>query len=185
MSWLTVVILAGIILAFGTAVTTLATGTPSQFPGFREPGSYPLALAITVLTVAYFGLGYQYFQLRFAKRGGMYFTLFIFIAWILPIVAGSIQSMSSWGPTGRDAGAPIFAVSPGAGIGMVAAIGDENLATSIQAAAITPALLFTFVFNYLIIGARRRVMKRVFAATAKKDEDGVSLELAEPVVEGV
>ncbi len=114
-SWLTVVILAGIILAFGTAVTTLATGTPSQFPGFREPGSYPLALAITVLTVAYFGLGYQYFQLRFAKRGGMYFTLFIFIAWILPIVAGSIQSMSSWGPTGRDAGAPDLRREPRCG----------------------------------------------------------------------
>ena len=66
----------------------------------------------------------------------------------------------------NEAGYPFFALSPIAGIGMVATIGDEGLATAIQSSAITPALLFTFVFNYLLIGARRRVIKAVYIAAA-------------------
>ena len=39
---------------------------------------------------------------------------------------------------------------------------------AIQAAAITPALLFTFVFNSLLITARRRVHKAVLIAAKAK-----------------
>ena len=53
---------------------------------------------------------------------------------------------------------------------MVAAIGDPSLAASIQSTAITPALLFTFVFNYLLIGARKRVMKAVYVAAANRKQ---------------
>ena len=56
---------------------------------------------------------------------------------------------------------------------MIAAIGDEQLATAVQAAAITPALLFTFVFNYLLIGARRRVMKTGLAAARSRRREAV------------
>ena len=66
--------------------------SPMPFP---RRGSFPLALAAAVLTVAYFGLAFQFFLLRFAERGGMYFALFLFVAWLLPLVAGSIQSMAS------------------------------------------------------------------------------------------
>ncbi len=187
-SWVTVAILAGIVLAVGTAAHVLAVGEPSRYPSWApwgNAGSFPLALALTVLTVAYFGFAYQYFQLRFAKRGNMYFTLFLFVTWFLPNVAGWIQAIATAGPGDRWAGAPLFALSPAGGIGMVARVGDESLATAVQAAAITPALLYTFVFNYLLIGARRRVMQRVFASTVKKTESEPLFELAEPVAEGV
>lgn len=184
-SWMTVAILAGIVLAFGTAVHLLAVGEPSEFVPWGRTGSYPLALALTVLTIAYFGFAFQYFQLRFATRGNMYFTLFLFVTWFLPNVAGWIQAIATAGPGERWAGAPLFALSPCGGIGMVASVGDENLATAVQAAAITPALLYTFVFNYLLIGARRRVMRGVFASTMKKPEDEALFAFAEPSANGV
>ena len=147
-------------------------------------GPFPLALAAAVLTVAYIGLALQYFQLRFARRGIMYFGLFLFIFWVLPLLAGSIQSMAT-GPMGSEAASyPVFALSPVAGIGMIYAIGDEPLAYSVQASALTPILLFTFVFNYLLIGARRRVMKSVFAATIEKEKEA-GLELVAAVPESV
>ncbi|MHB1555973.1 MAG: ABC transporter permease [Isosphaeraceae bacterium] len=184
-SWLTVTILAGIVLAVGTAIHTLAVGEPSQLAAWGRAGSYPLALALTVLTVAYFGFAYQFFQLRFARRGNMYFALFLFVTWFLPNAAGWIQAIATASPGERWAGAPLFALSPCGGIAMVTQIGDESLATAVQAAAITPALLYTFVFNYLLIGARRRVMQRVFATSVKKPEDEALFELAGPVAEGV
>src|SRR5262249_51213234 len=94
-NWLTVVILASIVLAAGTIAATAAVGTSDPGMATQSTGPYPLALAVAVLTVAYFGLGIQYFQLRFAKRGVMYFGLFLFIFWLLPLIAGSIQSMAS------------------------------------------------------------------------------------------
>jgi hypothetical protein len=182
-SWITLVLLAGMMLGAGTLAGSVAAGAPSPHWQPATTTTFHLALAAAVLTVAYFGLAFQYFQLRFAKRGPTYFTLFIFIVWFLPIIAGAIQSMAS-GPRGPgEVGAPLFALSPGAGIGMIAAIGDEHLATRVQAAAITPALLFTFVFNYLLIGARRRVMRIVFLATAKKDQDELELVFDEPVAD--
>ncbi len=106
-----------------------------------------------MLVVAYFGLAHQYFLLRFAARGRTFFGLFLFMAWALPMIGGSIQAMA-WGPMRTsESGYPFFALSPIAGIGMVASYGDEVLAYSIRSSALTPALLFTFVFNYLLIGA--------------------------------
>jgi hypothetical protein len=184
-NWLTVAILAAIVLAAGTIAATAAVGTSDPWMATRSTGPYPLALAVAVLTVAYFGLGLQYFQLRFAKRGVMYFGLFLFIFWLLPLIAGSIQSMASGRIGSEGASYPLFALSPVAGIGMTYTVGDEPLAYSVEAAALTPALLFTFVFNYLLVGARRRVMKSVFAATAEKKQKEAGMELLAPVAESL
>ncbi len=159
------VLIAGIVLAAGTVAWS--------FPGVHAPtyygrpwGSFPLALATAVLIVIYFGEALQYFLLRFAGRGKTYFGLFLFLTWALPMVAGTIQSWASGPMRTNEAGYPLYALSPIAGIGMVATIGDEGFATAIQSSAITPALLFTFVFNYLLIGARNRVIKAVYIAAA-------------------
>jgi hypothetical protein len=119
------------------------------------PHSYSLGIACGVVVVAYFGLALQFFLLWSGARGPMYFGLFLFLAWILPLVAGTIVEMSRGG--GRDPGAVVFALSPIPGIGLTAAgAWNEAFTKAVQAATITPALLFTFVFNSLLIGARRR-----------------------------
>jgi hypothetical protein len=183
-NWFCLVLLAGIVLAAGTLAGTVAAGAPVRLPNGRALGPYPLALAAAVLTVAYFGLAWQYFQLRFRGRSVMYLGLFLFIFWGLPLIAGSIHSMAFGPMRSSEAGYPIFALSPVAGIGMIAAMGGEAMAYPVQAAAMTPILLFTFVFNYLLIGARRRVIKTVLIQGGKKTEpDEVEMELVAPAAE--
>lgn len=180
------IILAAIVLVAGSLAGTVAAGTPSSWLASREQGPYPLALAAAVLTVAYFGLALQYFQLRFAGRAGLYFGLFLFVSWILPLLTGWIQAASS-GPGAAELHSyPIFALSPVAGIGMTLAISDRTLAYPVQAAALTPILFFTFVFGHLLVGARRRIMKSVFAAAAgKRADEVIEEELAAPVAESL
>ena len=158
-------LIAGIVLAAGTVAWSFPGVTVTRYG--RPSGSLPLALANAVLVVAYFGMAFQYFQLRFAGRGKTYFGLFLFLTWALPMVAGTIQAWATGPMRTSEAGYPFFALSPIAGIGMVATIGDEGFATAIQSSAITPALLFTFVFNYLLIGARKRVIQAVYVAAAR------------------
>ena len=64
----------------------------------RISGSFPLAIAAGVLVVAYFGLAHQYFALRFGGRSRIYFGLFLFLAWLVPLVAGMILAMASLSP---------------------------------------------------------------------------------------
>src|SRR5262245_23460129 len=98
-NWVFLAILAALVLAAGTIAGSAAAGMPDPFAGSRPSGSFPLALATGVLVVAYFGLAFQYFLLRFAARGRMYFGLFLFLAWLLPLLAGSIQALATaWRP---------------------------------------------------------------------------------------
>jgi hypothetical protein len=184
-NWLGLVILATVVLVAGTLAGSVAAGPSEGWANGRPSGPYPLALAAAVLTVAYFGLALQYFQLRHGGRSITYFGLFLFVVWLLPLLAGSIQSMASATSRSGHEVYPIFALSPVAGIGMIDVIGDEDVAYTVQAAAMTPILLFTFVFNYLLIGARRRVMRWVFAATATKEEGPIATRAVEPVAPGV
>ena len=135
-----------------------------------SPGNYPLAIAIGVLVVAYFGLAVQYFLLRFGRRGATYFALFLFLAWLIPLVAGTILAMASMRGDGGVMGQVLFGMTPITGIAMVAAkTSDEALRTTIQGPAIAPALLFTFVFNSLLISARRRAYKSFLASAGKSE----------------
>jgi hypothetical protein len=132
--------------------------------------AFPLAIACGVLVVAYFGLALQFFRLRFGGRGLMYFGLFLFLAWILPLVAGTIGFIASMSVESDPTGQTITALSPVAGLGMMAAGASQpENSTRIQAATITPALLFTFVFNSLLIAARHRVYKAFVILAARQN----------------
>lgn len=180
-NWICLVILAGIVLVAGTIAGTAAAGAPDPRILAQNRGPYPLALAEAVLTVAYFGLALQYFRLRFARRGLISLGLFLFIAWILPLIAGSIQSMASGSPDQSWAGYTIIAFSSPIGIGLTLGIGERPIAYAVQAATLCPILLYTFVFNSLLVGARRRVMRTVFAATAAPEPVEDERELAAPL----
>ena len=132
--------------------------------------NYPLGVAMSVLVVAYFGLGMQYFLLRFGARGKMYFGLFLFLAWILPMVGRHDLCSSSMPMDTSQAGQIIYSLSPIAGIA-TSSVGGTNESTSklMQGAAITPALLFAFIFNSLLIGARRRLHREFLARADMRD----------------
>jgi hypothetical protein len=166
-----IVIACTIVLVTATLARSAVADNAAGALNFSSPpGNSPLAIAIGVLVVAYFGLAHQYFLLQFGRRGVTYFALFLFLAWLIPLVAGTIMAMASnYGDPGAI-GAFIFSLSPIPGIGMVAtSVRDESYRTYIQGPAITPALLFTFVFNSLLISTRRRAY-RVFLVSTEKGE---------------
>ena len=64
--------------------TAVGAGQAAASGVGSSSGNFPLAIAIGVLVVAYFGLAHQYFLLRFGRRGATYFALFLFLAWLVP-----------------------------------------------------------------------------------------------------
>ncbi len=167
-----------------TCAIVLATATIAwqSSPGPKLAGagplksSFPLAIASGVLVAAYFGLALQFFLLRFGGRGRIYFGLFLFLAWILPLVAGTITLMASM-PMGTEMWSQIvFSLSPVAGIGLPAyGVREADFAKAVQTASISPALLFTFVFNSLLIAAHRRAYKKFkTAALGQKPGPGTT-----------
>jgi len=163
-------VLASIIVLVTATIGWQASPVPALLvvanPLFMS--AFPLAIASGVLVVAYVGLALQFFQLRFGARGPMYFRLFLFLAWIVPLVAGTIVMTASMTLNGDYTSAIVYGLSPIAGLGLTA-YGPvvPDVAKRIQAAAITPTLLFTFVFNSLLIAARRRVYKAFVTANWK------------------
>ncbi len=141
-----------------------------QFAYNSMAPAFPLATATGVLVVAYFGLAMQFFLLRFGARGTTYFCLFLFVAWLVPLVAGTILAMAT-APMVNEAGSQaLLSLSPVVGIGMIASAartGSMTAATIVQAAAITPPLLFAFLFNSLLIAARRRTHMAFEASAAQ------------------
>ncbi len=122
--------------------------------------------------VGYFGLAHQYFLLNFGGRGKTYFALFLFLAWVLPLVAGTILAMSSQSNDGGPMGQFVFSLSPVPAIAMVAApSGTGRTPMAVQGPAITIPLLFLFVFNSLLISARRRAYKAFLAQAGTVGND--------------
>ena len=176
--------LGAIVLVTGTIIWRAAVAAPMALPQ-GAISNYPMGVALCVLVVAYFGLAMQYFLLRFGSRGKMYFGLFLFMAWLLPLVGGTIVLMASMPMNRSSAGQVIYSLSPIAGIGTSSAGGnDEATAKLMQGAAITPALLFAFVFNSLLIGARRR-LHREFMARADIKVSAAAVKPQSPVFDSV
>lgn len=62
----------------------------------------------------------------------------------------------------------LFGLTPITGIGMIGASGTNDAYRSVaQGPAITAALLFTFVFNSLLVSARRRAYQEFLVSTVK------------------
>ena len=162
---------------------------PSPWMSQRAPVSYSLSIAIGVLVVAYFGLALQYFQLRWGRRAAPFMALFIFTAWLIPLLIGSIAAASAasrYAPGGDPDiwSAAIFSLSPVAGIAIASGVADVPGHQIAQGAALVPALAFALLFNNLVTSARRRVVKEVHPDPAPAEEvkdRPLPGELAEPV----
>ncbi|SIN71693.1 hypothetical protein SAMN05444166_0383 [Singulisphaera sp. GP187] len=128
-------------------------------------------IAIGVLTVAYFGLGLQLFSLRTRSSGLALMTLFLFLAWLVPLLAGAMLGMAR---TNQTRGIAIFALSPLPGIALSSGMGKLPGADTIQLAALAPSITFAFLFNYLLVITQRKLDRRLLAAekpTAKSSDD--------------
>ncbi len=148
------------------AVDAQAPPTP-----FRSPMlSYSLPIAIGVFVVASFGLAWQYFQLRFAKRAGAFMGLFVFLTWILPLPIAAISAagyarnaVPGQGPDTFSAA--LASLSPVAGIALSSGIGELPSQQIVQMAALLPPIGFAFLFNNLVVSVRRKLEKTILEAT--------------------
>jgi hypothetical protein len=149
--------IAGGIVLVATTALWHGAGTWAGASQTSALGVYPLGIATGVMIVASFGMALQFFLLQFGARGKMYFALFLFATWIVPIVAGTIVSMGGMDRAWQ--GEAVYCLSPVVGLGVCAsgagaARGPQGL---MQGAALTPVLLFAFLFNSLVTQVRRQV----------------------------
>lgn len=130
---------------------------------------YSQTIAIGVFTVAYFGLGLQFFQLRMAKSGSSLFTLFLFVVWLMPVLLGSIAFGAS---VNREVAQMILCFSPMTGIAMSSGLIEETTGRSFKLAALAPAITFAFIFNYLLVATQRKLDLTVRTLSPQRHEPG-------------
>lgn len=157
-------VLCLIVLVGSTLAWNAIAGRPE---GAGPEGRISLSIAVGVLVVAYFGLAFQFFALVVPKRPGTMMTLFIFLAWVVPLLAGSIARAA-----GMSDGMAIalLSLSPPAGLATSAGAVPPGQGDVAQIAALMPAIVFAFLFNNLVTVYRRRVEREVGQVTPPKVE---------------
>ncbi len=163
--------LGAIVLLASTAAWYFIASGPfppawgSESPGGERAPSYSVPIAVAVLAVATFGLALQFFLLVAPRRGATYLGLFVFLAWLLPPVIGSILAAAQ---VGRQLAMAIVAISPIAGISMATDLGpmSETGTDLLKLAAVLPALVFALLFNNAVTWARRREVAAIHGGPA-------------------
>jgi hypothetical protein len=175
--------LCGVVLT----ASTVAWRTIERAPVWAPQGvvaSYSLPIAIGVLVVAYFGLALQFFQLRFGKRGTIFLALFLFAAWLLPLVFGAISAAATAQRRTPDSPSDVWSVaitslSPIFGISASSGFVNFDGLTAARAAALFPALIFALLFNNLVTSTRRRIEKEIHPEPASDFQDKPKIEVDE------
>lgn len=133
------------ILAYLAPVRAAGIG-PGGAAGLLQPES---GIAVAVAAVALFGFARQFFELRFRRRGTAYFTLFLFLAWVAPLVMGSVLAAG-----GLMESAYMFAFSPLAGITLASLAanpgGPDPMFLALIAVGPTAALALLFLVAALM-----------------------------------
>ncbi|MDG3006504.1 hypothetical protein [Paludisphaera mucosa] len=168
-----ILLVAGTLLGFGVVDGSMRSGVPTA-------AGFPMAVADGVLIVAYFGLSYQYFLLRFGRRSSNFFGLFLFVAWALPLVLGVITIVSIGPRMGDSRPAMIFSATPIVGIAAATGVFQNEAGSGPVMVTITLALLFTFVFARLYGTAVRRARLAVEhsdVAPTKLEPEAIDVEV--------
>lgn len=119
--------------------------------------AYTQTIAVGVFTVCSYGLGKQFFALKYGKRGETYFRLFLFLAWVMPMLvalAALVASVSS------RAIQMIMGVSPWAGMILSIEGGpavDADAAYWVRFMALAPCVAMTCVFFVLTLLQQRKI----------------------------
>lgn len=171
--------LAGMV-ALGTTVAweAIELALPGMFNSFGPnsaprgamgPISYSQTIAVGVFTVAYFGLGKQYFALKYGRKGETYFRLFLFLVWILPLLAGVAAGVASFGSSAVQIA---MGISPVAGmiLSIKGLFPDSVSADYVRFMALLPSLTFAFVFNFLLTNEQRRIDRTLRETTKPKEK---------------
>src|SRR5262249_40187313 len=115
------------------------------------------ALLVGVLTVTSYGYASQYLALAFGRRSRSFFVIFIFFAWIVPIIIGMIALAAR-----IEEGGYVLAISPIVGIAFGGLLGIGNVnEVAMKVAAIAPGAICTIMFFVLLINEERKLLGEV------------------------
>jgi len=145
-----------VVYANGVPVNTSPTSDAAWLASRQSLASRPIVVG--VLTAAYVGLGLQFFSLRTRRSGAVLTMLFLFFAWLAPMVAGAFLGMGGPDQTGS---LTVIALSPIAGLALSCGLGLSTGADSIRLAALAPPITFAFVFNSLLVFTQRKIDKQL------------------------
>jgi hypothetical protein len=149
-------------LALLCLVSIIAASATWNLVAHQLPGAsrYSLSIAVGVLTIAYFGLAWQYFTLVNPKRASTLLVLFLFFIWTVPLIASLIGATVS---IDRQISSALAGFTPITGLAFITGIhvfGNETLPTA-QIAAIAPAVGFASLFFFLVTAERRKLDRAV------------------------
>lgn len=108
-----------IVLAAGEAATALLPA--ARLMQAEDPHYPPIIAALTVLS---FGWAFQFFHLRYKKRGRGYFAVFIFVLWGVPLMLSGILGLQFRGgeiPGYIASISPLYAIPTGNLTGLISA----------------------------------------------------------------
>ncbi len=112
-------------------------------------------VAVAVLAILTYGFASQYFALAFGKRAKAYFILFLFFAWMSPIILGFIIE------TEIKEGIYLAAMSPIAGI-VVAGIDIPRVnEIGLMVCSIAPVAICSVFFLILLMSEETRLLREV------------------------
>ncbi len=179
---LTVGVLCLIVLV-AASVAAQVLEKPPQFGPIDYTHGINLAIAVGVFVTAYFGLAYQFFAFTAPKRAGTMMALFLFFAWVVPLLAAGIAGLSSMSDkvtVSLMSLSPIFGLATSAGI-----LPNPDYLQYAQLSALLPAIGFAFLFNNLVTVYRRRLERATLdpAELVRKDK-AFDPFATEEVVEG-
>jgi hypothetical protein len=130
--------------------------------------AYSQTIAVGVFTVAYYGFGRQYFQLKFAKRGTAYFRLFLFLAWVLPMLIAFAVLVAT---RNDKAFQTIMSVSPWVGMVLSVNTGPNVVGADAQLVrflALVPSVFFAFGFHFLLSNQQRKIDRELTDSPVKR-----------------
>jgi hypothetical protein len=141
-----------------------------------RPPHLSLAVAVTVLTVAYVGLAHQWLALVMTTRANAFLGLLLFLVWVVPLLAGTVLSIANAEGPSRDI---LYGLSPLSAIGALAASAPgATMSDALRLAALVPAIGLPFLFNNLITLQRRKIDAAVRDAKPAAPPDPFAANLA-------
>ena len=127
-------------------------------PAMNQLGrlAFSQTIAVGVFTVAYYGLGKQYFALKFSRRSDAYFRLFLFLVWVMPLLI-AVAASAAGAPTGPIQ--MLMGVCPWAGIILSIEGGPaaNDVAYWVRFMALFPSIALALLFLSLLLNQQRKI----------------------------
>jgi hypothetical protein len=148
-----------------TATVAVGIVHSQQKPQLDDFAPWP-SLLVGCLSLLTYGFASQYFAISFGNRAKSFFVLFIFFAWIVPIIIGMLARASQI----RE-GDYFLALSPIIG---VLAAGDADFAigldqTVVIVASVGPVSICAVLFFFMLIAEERRLRDKVVAEHERRE----------------